>query len=59
MAAAARGLALFPLPAGGRVPGPGWHDRCTSDPDLVRRWLVDGHNLGVGCRASGSRCAAS
>lgn len=48
-----RGLALFALPPDGRRPMPGWQQRCTSDPDLVRRWVETGHNVGVGCRASG------
>lgn len=51
LAAAARGLALFPLPAGGRRPEPGWHQRCTTDPGRVRRMWAAG-NVGVGCRAS-------
>ena len=47
-----RGLAVFPLPPGGRRPLPGWQDRCVSDPALVRRLWVPGDNIGVGCRAS-------
>lgn len=50
VAAAGRGLALFPLPAGGRRPDPGWHQACTTDPDAVRRLWAAG-NVGVGCRA--------
>ncbi|QUI36312.1 bifunctional DNA primase/polymerase (plasmid) [Streptomyces alfalfae] len=50
--AAGRGLALFPLPAGGRVPAPGWHDQTTTDPAALVQLLADGANTGVGCRAS-------
>jgi len=51
-AAAARGLALFELPPGGRRPGPGWHHQVSTDPDWIRTVLAAGGNLGVGCRAS-------
>ncbi|MEU8967062.1 bifunctional DNA primase/polymerase [Streptomyces sp. NPDC048491] len=51
--AAGRGLALFPLPAGGRVPAPGWHEAATTDPAALVQLLADGANVGVGCRASG------
>lgn len=51
LTAAARGLALFGIPAGGRVPLPGWHQVCTTDASQVAR-LVTAGNLGVGCRAS-------
>jgi hypothetical protein len=48
-----RGLAVFPLPPGGRRPDrPGWQDRCLTDPEEVRRVWVPGDNVGVGCRAS-------
>ncbi|WP_030556869.1 bifunctional DNA primase/polymerase [Streptomyces exfoliatus] len=50
--AAGRGLALFPLPAGGRVPEPGWHEAATTDPAALVQLLADGANVGVGCRAS-------
>jgi hypothetical protein len=53
LAAVARGLAVFALPAGGRRPEPGWQQRSTRDPDQVRRWVTTGHNVGIGCRASG------
>jgi Bifunctional DNA primase/polymerase, N-terminal len=52
LAAAARGLALFPLPPGGRIPAPGWQRQCTSDPVAVAAMAAAG-NVGVGCRASG------
>lgn len=51
LAAAARGLALFPLPQGGRRPAPGWQRQCTTDPDRVALMAAAG-NVGVGCRAS-------
>lgn len=49
--AAERGLALFPLPPGGRRPAAGWQRRCTARPDEVAR-MIDAGNVGVGCRAS-------
>jgi hypothetical protein len=51
--ALAAGLAVFPLPPGGRRPAPGWQQRCTRDPAALRRWWPPGANVGVGCRASG------
>lgn len=51
LAAAARGLALFALPPGGRRPAPGWQRRTTTDPQRVAVMAAAG-NLGVGCRAS-------
>jgi len=51
LAAAGRGLALFPLPPGARLPTPGWQRQCTTDPGKVARLAALG-NLGVGCRAS-------
>lgn len=53
LAAVDRGLAVFALPPGGRRPEPGWQQRITREADRVRRWVDAGHNLGVGCRASG------
>ncbi|OKJ46754.1 bifunctional DNA primase/polymerase [Streptomyces sp. CB02115] len=50
--AAGRGLALFRLPADGRIPAPGWHDEATTDPAALVQLLADGANIGVGCRAS-------
>ncbi|MGN4160277.1 bifunctional DNA primase/polymerase [Streptomyces sp. NEAU-PBA10] len=50
--AAGRGLALFRLPAGGRVPARGWHEEATTDPAALVQLLADGANAGVGCRAS-------
>jgi hypothetical protein len=47
-----RGLALFSIPAGGRVPVPGWHAQATTDPEALTQLLADGANVGVGCRAS-------
>lgn len=51
--AAALGLAVFPLPPGGRRAAPGWQCQCTSDPERLRRTWPPGANIGVGCRASG------
>ena len=49
---AARGLAVFPLPPGGRDAPRGWHSRCTADlAELARRWPASA-NIGVGCRAN-------
>jgi hypothetical protein len=45
------GLAVFPLPAGGKVAPDGWHGMVTRDPDAVAAW-PPGSNVGVGCRAS-------
>lgn len=52
-AAVRRGLAVFPLPAGGRVPEPGWQRRATRDEAALPELLADGRNIGVSCRASG------
>jgi hypothetical protein len=50
---AARGLAVFPLPPGGRRPSAsGWQERCLTDPAAVLRSWPGGANVGVGCRAS-------
>jgi hypothetical protein len=46
-----RGLAVFPLPAGGKVAPAGWHATVTRDPAAAARWPA-GTNIGVGCRAS-------
>ncbi|RMI39734.1 hypothetical protein EBN88_14175 [Streptomyces triticirhizae] len=46
------GVAVTPLPAGGRVPEPGWHQRATTDPDTIRSWPAAA-NVGVVCRSSG------
>ncbi|MFD8597645.1 bifunctional DNA primase/polymerase [Kitasatospora sp. NPDC059646] len=52
-ALAARGLAVFPLPPGGRRPAaPGWQRQCLTDPAAVLRTWPAGANIGVGCRAS-------
>lgn len=49
---AARGLAVFPLPPGGRRPAGPWRSTCLTDPDRVRELWHDDDNIGVGCRAS-------
>ncbi len=53
VAVAGRGLAVFPLPAGSKAAGPGWHRRCTADLEVLARTWPAGANIGVGCRASG------
>ena len=52
-AAAGRGLAVFPLPAGSKAAAPGWHHLCTADLEALARDWPYGANIGVGCRASG------
>ncbi|MGW2599505.1 bifunctional DNA primase/polymerase [Streptomyces klenkii] len=49
---AARGLAVFPLPPGGRRPAGPWRSQCLTDPQRVRERWREGDNIGVGCRAS-------
>jgi hypothetical protein len=49
---AVRGLAVFALPPGGRVPGPGWQAAATSDPLALGRSWRDGDNVGIACRPS-------
>lgn len=46
-----RGLAVFPLPIGGRVPEPGWQRHATLDEALLPD-LLAGRGVGIGCRAS-------
>jgi bifunctional DNA primase/polymerase-like protein len=50
-AAIRRGLAVFPLPVGGRVPERGWQRLATLD-EAVLPELLAGHGVGIGCRAS-------
>ncbi|WKK27825.1 bifunctional DNA primase/polymerase (plasmid) [Streptomyces olivoreticuli] len=47
-----RGLAVFPIPAGARVPRPGWQRLATLDEAALPELLADGHNVGTACRAS-------
>lgn len=47
-----RGLAVFPIPAGGRVPEPGWQRLATLDEDALPELLASGRNVGIACRAS-------
>ncbi|MEU8542959.1 bifunctional DNA primase/polymerase [Streptomyces sp. NPDC048717] len=47
-----RGLSVFPLPPGGRVPEPGWQQLSTQDEAALPGLLAAGHNVGIGCRAS-------
>jgi Bifunctional DNA primase/polymerase, N-terminal len=47
------GLAVFPLPPGGRMPGRrGWARDCLRTADEVRARWRPGDNIGVGCWAS-------
>lgn len=46
------GLAVFPLPPGGKRCQPGWHQTVTQDLDQIRATWPAGANIGVGCRAS-------
>lgn len=48
-----RGLAVFPLPPGGKAAGPGWQRVCTSDLAILAGSWPQGANIGVGSRASG------
>ncbi|MGW4784962.1 bifunctional DNA primase/polymerase [Streptomyces sp. NPDC004230] len=47
-----RGLAVFPLPAGSRVPAPGWQRRATLDEAALPELLAHRCNIGIACRAS-------
>ncbi|UNZ22310.1 bifunctional DNA primase/polymerase [Streptomyces sp. 891-h] len=49
---ARRGLAVFPLPPGGRRPTGRWQSLCLTDPERVQELWCAGDNIGVGCRAS-------
>lgn len=49
--AVARGLAVFPLPIGGRVPERGWQRQATLLPERLPE-LLAGRGVGIGCRAS-------
>ncbi|MFZ3475449.1 bifunctional DNA primase/polymerase [Streptomyces sp. 2.9] len=49
-----RGLAVFALPAGGRIPEPGWQLQATFLPERLPDLLAGGRNVGIGCRASGA-----
>lgn len=52
-ALARRGLALFPLPPGGRRPlARGWLAAATADAEQLRATWRTGDNIGVACRAS-------
>lgn len=51
---AERGIAVFPIPEGGKVPAlRNWPNRCIRDAQLIRRHWPTGANVGVGCKASG------
>lgn len=47
-----RGLAVFPIPVGGRVPPPGWQQLATVNEAALPELLADGRNVGIACRAS-------
>lgn len=47
-----RGLAVFPLPPGGKVAPKGWQHTVTRDPDHARAIWPAGSNIGIACRAS-------
>ncbi|WP_329203902.1 bifunctional DNA primase/polymerase [Streptomyces sp. NBC_01435] len=49
--AVGRGLAVFPLPIGGRIPEPGWQRQATLFPEQLPE-LLAGRGVGIGCRAS-------
>jgi Bifunctional DNA primase/polymerase, N-terminal len=51
-AALARGLAVFPLPAGGKRPEPGWWQRASRDPHAAAEEWIPGVNVGISCRAN-------
>lgn len=52
-AAVRRGLAIFRIPPGGRIPTfKDWPNRCTNDPEVLRQHWRAGDNIGVGCKAS-------
>ncbi|MCY0947293.1 bifunctional DNA primase/polymerase [Streptomyces antarcticus] len=48
-----RGLAVFSLPLGGRIPEPGWQLKATLLPERLPG-LLTGRGVGIGCRASGA-----
>lgn len=53
LAIAARGLAVFPLPPGGKVPViKDWPNRCVREPETIARHWRTGDNIGVGCKAN-------
>lgn len=47
-----RGLAVFPLPPGGKVAPAGWQHNVTRDVDHARASWPAGSNIGIACRAS-------
>jgi hypothetical protein len=47
-----RGLAVFPIPAGARVPVPGWQGLATLNETALPELLADDRNVGIACRAS-------
>lgn len=54
LAVVERGLAVFPLPQGGRVPTlKDWPNRSISDPEIIRQHWRNGSNIGVACKPNG------
>lgn len=54
LAVAARGLAIFPIPRGQKIPKlTDWPNRCVSDTEVITRCWRAGCNIGVGCKANG------
>lgn len=53
LAVIARGLAIFPLHAGSKLPAiKNWPNRCVKDPKVALRCWSPGDNIGVGCKAN-------
>jgi len=53
LAVVERGLAVAPIPPGGRVPAlKDWPNRCTSDRDVILQHWPNGSNICVGMRGS-------
>lgn len=46
-----RGLAVFPLPPGGKAAPAGWHTTITTKREVITTWPA-GSNIGVACRPS-------
>ena len=60
MIALAAGLAVFGLPPGEKAPEPGWHRRCTTDPDVVARtWRRGDKGVSQGTAETGNRLTGS
>ncbi|UBU11621.1 bifunctional DNA primase/polymerase [Nonomuraea gerenzanensis] len=54
LAVVERGLAVAPIPPGGRVPAlKDWPNRCSNDRAVILQHWPNGSNICVGCKASG------